>query len=470
MSSFFANTTKLLGGNMAAQIIGVVSIPVITRLYGAEAFGMFAIVLSLATIFSPVFTLSLHMSILVAKTDEESSESAFYALVISSMFFAVSFGFIYFYKSDVVTLLGLGEAPNIVFFIPLLALCQALYLVASYVSLRDKKYSAVAVGKVIDSVVDRGGAVSAGVYIGGEAIWLLLTKLLGLLTSLLLLLKYCSGVSVRGIRGLGNEKYRGYIVYNTPSMLIISGMLQLPVIILGALYSPAIAGVFAIANRIVGIPVQVLGNALSKTVTQHISEKWNKGDLEGVKRDASALYEAILMLLVVPFGVMALLGAIIIPLLLGDGWSDAGKVVQWLSVLSLTSLMAQAFGGIFDITGSQNMRLYYQSCNFIVRMGAILAGAMAGIGFINVIAIYAMVSTLMNVVAMILLFSRIGSSSALLSKAINPVIIIITFVLMAVFGTELDSDPVYSLLVLMFAGAVFVLASRRSLSLLKLQH
>ena len=73
-SSFATDVLKLVTGTTFAQIIAVLASPLLTRLYGPEAFGFLALSTSIITsIIRVVACMRYELAIMLPKTDEEAA-------------------------------------------------------------------------------------------------------------------------------------------------------------------------------------------------------------------------------------------------------------------------------------------------------------------------------------------------------------------------------------------------------------
>lgn len=71
--SFASDVLKLVGGTAIAQDLSVLSSPLLTRLYGPEAFGIIAIFTAITGIISVMACLRYEQAIMLPKRDEEAA-------------------------------------------------------------------------------------------------------------------------------------------------------------------------------------------------------------------------------------------------------------------------------------------------------------------------------------------------------------------------------------------------------------
>lgn len=429
MSSLLKNTTKLLGGNIFAQLIGIIAIPIITRLYSTEQFGSFAITLSIATIISSVSTLGFHLAILIPK--EKSQAKALAKISLISLFLTslpISL-FASLFPSQIAVFFGEGIDQQTVHIISIMVVSQGLYSIVSYWCIREKKFGLVATSKIFESISDRGLAIGSVAFGWASALSLSIARILGVITSLIFLL-----LSIRHTKKETHttqlpvtsapicvtfKNFKEYAIYNTPSVLLINAMGQLPTIMIGYFYSPVAAGLYAIANRLVSIPVQALGSALSTTVTQHFASLVSNDDLEVAKKNAVDMHSRLFAFLLIPFSFICVTGEHVVELLLGSQWLVAGNLVQWMSYFAFSTLMAQAFGGLFDVMKRQKIRLQFHIANFFFRIGVLVICGFMDLSIVTTIAYFAVVSNLMNLIAVRIAFDGIGAGREIINSIIR---------------------------------------------------
>ena len=95
MRNIIYRALKLGAGTILAQIISLVSIPIISRIYDPAEYGHLTLILSVTAILIPVATFRIETLIVVSDTDEEAAKllsiSAKLTLIVSVTLFAVIF-------------------------------------------------------------------------------------------------------------------------------------------------------------------------------------------------------------------------------------------------------------------------------------------------------------------------------------------------------------------------------------------
>ena len=440
-SNFVKNTSKLLAGNTAAQLIGIIAIPIITRLYSVEVYGLFVTVLAFSLILTPISTMSLHLAILIPKSEIEADKIFRLSMWITSSFCIIITVILLAFSDDVLSILGTTSSVWMIIIIPILVFLQSCYLIFTYWGVRKKSFGMISSSKVAESLTDRIVTVTAGLAGYVSLFSLLLARLLSNLISILHLmplyrkkiisLKYSKQEHI-GYKDL-ILKYKRYLIFNAPSMLLIDGIRQIPVIIFAAYFSPVAAGLYSIANRVVSIPVAALGNAISKTFTQKIAIENTKKNTDGIRNNTHKFFTVLFTFLLIPFSVLSVIGDSIFGIILGNKWESAGVLASSLSYFAMTTLIVQAFGGLFDVMNKQHTRMIFHVCNFVVQISVLFVCIYLGFDLSSTVLYFAIFATLMNIVAMALLLMCVEQLETLTLVVIRNILPLAIFHLLATF-------------------------------------
>lgn len=422
-SSFIKNTSKLLAGNLFGQVLGIIAIPIITRLYSVEAYGVFSVVLASTVILASVSSFSIYLAILIPKRERDAKNIAKLSFIFTFVFSLVL----------LLALLHSGEYIKeyfnftldfyVILCIPVLVVLQSVYTTMTYWGVRKEQYGKVSKSKITESLVDRLSSISLG-FLGHTSTYsLIFSRVLACFFAIFQLFTLWTNSkkakSSRPIYFSLVRKYKNYILFNTPSMLLISCVMQLPVILIAMYFSPEAAGLYAIANRVVNIPVSALGNAISKTFTKKIADDYRNNQLEKIGSEGAEFYKSLFSFLLIPFSVLVVSGEQIFELVLGDNWNGAGEIAKLLAYLAMSTLLTQSFGGIFDVYHKQKTRLHFHIVNLIVRVSAITLGFYIDLGFVDTMFVYCGLSTVMNIIALNLMFFYIGHKNTILLNFVN---------------------------------------------------
>ena len=92
---FIRNVLTVASGTAGVQILSAVFVPIITRLYGPEAFGLFGTFFAAVSILSPVVTLSFPIATVLPKSDNEAKTISVFSsrvcLIFQKQYFLIIF-------------------------------------------------------------------------------------------------------------------------------------------------------------------------------------------------------------------------------------------------------------------------------------------------------------------------------------------------------------------------------------------
>lgn len=416
MKPFFGSALKLMSGNVFAQIISILTIPLITRIFGAEEFGSYSILLSISLIMSSIYFLGLNSTIIISKSDWETAciikGVIRIALLISTLVSIV--GCIYY--SEISNLFGLKIEKALFIFFPILSILLLIHDIIFLLGVRKERYSESAKVRLLDSILERSSSIFIGLLSYSTSYVLLMCKIFSGIVSIIYFnhsVLRDNSVFYEGKQKIPFSrilsKYKRYVIFNTPSSLVMTLSLQAPLILMGLYFGPIVAGYFAIASRLVNIPGQMIGSTLSKLITKNLSEKWEVGEID-LAKVIRRYYLNITSILIYPFYLMVFIGDDFSLIILGDEWSDVGNILQCLAIISMSNLLVQCFSGLFDLSGKQNIRLGYHTLNAIVRTLSIVIPSKLGYGFETVIYVYATTGFSANVFALYMQFKQTSNS------------------------------------------------------------
>jgi O-antigen/teichoic acid export membrane protein len=140
--------------------------------------------------------------------------------------------------------------------------------------------------------------------------------------------------SAKPLRAVAAQ-HRDFPLYGAPNLFLRNLSQELPTVVFGLMYAPAIVGYYAMASRLARLPLNLAGVALQRVVLQKFAELHN-----GNRRLAPGFAKLTIGLAAValpPFLALWIWGEWLCELVLGARWAAAGKymtiLVPWLYAL-----------------------------------------------------------------------------------------------------------------------------------------
>lgn len=400
---------------MTAQLISILTIPIITRMYTPEEFGTFALFMSLLFVLAPVSTLTYTTPIMLPEDNKDSWALGGLAVICSLLFSAIMYLLIvlarYFDGEYFFTELVRNTS---VWLLPIGVFITATLMSIDLWLIRRDQVDNVTIGRVIASVSERGIAILLGLT-GSNAIGLVLGRVVGTACSVIYLGKAAISNLPSGLKMLSAERmlyvarrYKNFAIYSTWATLFGNIAKEIPIILLAWLYSPVIAGYYALSKRVINMPMMFLGDAISKLFYQRASAAKN----ENVDVSEN-LVELIVFLyyLCCPFLlVIVVFGDDTFTLVFGDQWRECGFYAQLLSIYFLTSMIKRPVEVYFDVQESQKAKLAFTVIGLVLTCATIGVGSLLAWSAIWTLTMFSAVLTVANLVTMIYVFNMIQLS------------------------------------------------------------
>ena len=326
----FQNITKLVSGTVLAQIIPILAIPILTRIYAPDAFGILSIFIALAGIIGISSSLRYEIAIPQAKDDANAKIIFNLCLMIIVSIAIISF---------LITLLAndhLYDAFNIdkSFSFGLFYLIGFCILFSGYIQLaiskavRFSEFTTIAIGKI---------SISTS-YIFFQLIFGLIAMPLGLIFG------YVIGQLVGAVyffkksiswtlfkfekenflqMRANAKEYKNLPIYSAPSSMVDNFSSQLPLLVVAASYDLVTVGLLGIAYRVTGIPISMVSLSISQIIFQKIAS--DEGRKPGYIKKILKQSILGLLLIIIPFALVIFFsGSALFAIVFGEEWGLAG--------------------------------------------------------------------------------------------------------------------------------------------------
>jgi len=382
-SPFFSNVIKLMTGAVVAQFIGILIMPVLTRLYKTEGFGILALYVSIVTILGTIACGRYELAIMLPKEDRDASSLFWLSTAITLTTSIMSFLAVVFMGKAVGCWL---KAPGIITFlwlVPFSVLGIGSYLSLNYWSSRKKMFGRLSVLRVIQSFSNQGTKLAAGVITSGNAGGLVAGKVLSdIVTSLVLAFQVFrddmhilkQGLNWKGIKEAA-RRYRKFPLFDSWSALLNVVSRNLPPFLLVFFFNPAVVGFFAVGHRMLSMPMSILGQSVSQVYFQKASEAKHRGNLTQM---SEAIFRRLVILGLFPILTLMIVGPELFSIIFGHQWTEAGVYVSVLSPWLFFSFVSSPLSNIFRVLEKQQNLLLFNTTLFILTLVALVIGGMTG--------------------------------------------------------------------------------------------
>ena len=357
-------------GTVFAQLINVISQPLLTRLFTPSELGKYTAIISLATIIIPVASLKLDLLIVSEQDDKEAQfitdTCVFVVTIVSGIYFFVIGTFLLLPFENIFKKTGL-----LVLFVPLIVFTNGIRFTFISYNNRYKKYTLISKVAIMREFF-RGiiqvfsGLFSIGVI--GLIFGYMISPLMGLRLQMRDYIEkskerthYSFNKSVEIITTKGINQ----IVYLVPAQFINSFSASLITLSITALFDADSLGYYSMGVRILDIPLLFITSNVSKVCYQRVCELNEKNE----KIFPLILKIAAVLLFVSCFGfsILYIIAPRLAGIVFGEGYYTAGIYIRHLCLMYAFRMTATSFSGLYTVYNKQYFELIL---NILLIVGA----------------------------------------------------------------------------------------------------
>jgi O-antigen/teichoic acid export membrane protein len=375
---FLNSVGILLSGTAAAQMLAVLVLPVLTRLYTPNDFAVFAVFASMLGVASVVACLRLEIAIPLPDSDADAAHLLALALCSS---FAISVGvsgIVWLFSGQIVNALGQISLKRYLWLLPIGVWLGSSFSALHYWAIRKNRFSIVAKSRLSQAIGGSGTQVIFGVF-GFAPVGLLLGHLIFSSFGIWRLARNAlksdglvfSMIKIARMRVIFNN-YKKYPKFSVLEALTNSAGIQLPIMLISSMALGPEVGFLMLATRVMQAPIGLIGGAVSQVYLAQAAERTKDGTLKKLTLDTLDG--------LIKIGVGGLLFfAIIAPegfsIFFGHEWVRAGNLVVWMTPWFVFQILSSPISMIMHIQAKQKEMLLLTSVGFVIRIGVVLLAA-----------------------------------------------------------------------------------------------
>ncbi|ALH98245.1 TPA: type 8 capsular polysaccharide synthesis protein Cap8K [Staphylococcus aureus] len=382
LNKFIGDSFLMILSSGIAQVILIITTPIITRLYSPAEFGEFTIFSNIAMILIPIINARYDLLIVNAKNDRSANILSQISFLISLLIllilipiFAIS---AWLYPNFIL---------DFIFIIIMLFLVSLTNIFTNYLN-KERKYKVLSLINVF-----RAGSMALLQIIFG----LLSLGSLGLIIGFSL--SYITGITLgyktfkkhfNIVRNKEETKAlflenKNQLVYSTPSILLNSLSFSVVVFFIGILYTNTEVGIYGMAIRVLGIPVTIISLGLSKIFMQQANDYYiERGNFRNLLLKFSSTLVIVSIILYVP---LYLFSEELVNILLGHSWVDAITVIKIVIPLFVIRLIVSTVSLSVIVLQKQQLELILQALFLIGTTVTFVISKMLNLTFLNFVSI-----------------------------------------------------------------------------------
>jgi O-antigen/teichoic acid export membrane protein len=385
----------ITGGSAFALGLGTVIAPILTRVYSPADFALLAVygagLMTVGAVASWRYELAISLP--------DDDESAINLLALSILLVVVT-------ASAMLAILLMsggvlrGLVPNdglalLTWLLPTGLLAFGVYQALMYWGVRMQAYSRIARTKVSQGL---GLAVTQLMVpvVHPGALGLILGDLVGRSAgsgSLVAItvrpqLALVRSVSRRAIARVAREYWR-FPVFLSGGTMLNAASFQIPPIYILAMYGTDAGGWFALTQRVLAVPMTVLGQAVAQVYFGRIAQALRESRSKQIPALFTRATRNLALVATGPTLVLIAVGPDLFATIFGATWRPAGEYAQIMAAMLAAQLVVSPVSQTLTLLGLQHRQVALDVARFTAIIGCFLAAAALDLPITATIAVYA---------------------------------------------------------------------------------
>lgn len=327
-------------GQVLAQIIAFLTMPVLTRIFSSYDIGIQGVFLSTTNLIVSFMAFCFPTAIVLPDDEDEAI-----SLIAISLYATLAIGIIIeiifiLYGNHIFSQFDLKEIEKYYHLIVLSSILFSIYIIYSQYFIRHRLYGTQSRIVFSNSVLLNGARIISGL-IYPSAISLILASVAG---NLCMLVQYVFWSRKRFAatpllrKSLSKSrptlwriawKYRDFPLLRTPQVMINMTSQVLPLWLLARYSGAESAGQYAVAIALLAAPTALVGKAINDVFYPRLIAIYRAG--ESPRSFIAKTTWLTLCAVLVPYGIVSFMAPWIFKFVYGPQWVAAGQYAQWLS-------------------------------------------------------------------------------------------------------------------------------------------
>lgn len=373
------HVSLIAGGTVIAQAVGILTIPVVSRIYSPADYGIMAVYASVIAILGELSSFRYYLAIPLPKDERYAKALVVLSLGLQIAFVTLLTLLLFVAGEFLLTKLSMPELIPYRALIPLGLFATGTYLVLTQWAIREKLFSTIARTKITQSLSGAVAKIGLGL-LGVRPLGLLIGTIVaqgGGITTLLRSLLKKKGVPRPAREDVQRAalRYRKFPMYDTFSGVLITTGGRIVSLVFVALYSTRIVGLFAMAQQLLGLPSTFVGQAIGQVFIQRGSVAKRNETLPFV---FTQTYRSLMRIGFFPIMLASFLAPHLFSWLLGEQWTQAGVFARIISPWIAINFVYSPLSHVFSILERQNIGLLFEFLHLPLRILALYIGARLG--------------------------------------------------------------------------------------------
>lgn len=403
---FIKSIATLMSGTVLAQLITFLSMILITNFYTVSDFGIYALFISIASIFTVVATGRYELAIILPKHHSIALNIVVLISLISFIFNFILFVLNFLFYDFIVKMFDIEFSyyvlQYLIVFIFFSAVTQSFY----YFFNRLADYKIMSLSRLIYSSTNALMMYILGKYNFISNGLMVSCIIANIILLLFYLTKFCQKYKnlTKYIRVSIIKKvicrYKDFPKYSLIGECCSNISLQLPTFLLSIFYNSCVLGYYSLSYRCVIAPLQIITSSFSDVFRREASEAYIR--LGNCREQFILFTKRLFMIALILFVPLIFFGKSIFALVFGTEWEVSGIYAQILAPMFILRLVANPMSNVSIITEHQGWGLIIQLLIIVFISTAVIFSKMFFQGEYSVIISFAIAYSIIYIISLFL--------------------------------------------------------------------
>jgi O-antigen/teichoic acid export membrane protein len=332
---FLGHVVRLASATLVAQLITVLSQPILTRLYSPADFGVLAIITAIVSTMMPVMSGRYDLAIVVVQNEENREKFFYIAAVFSAFLGAASLLAVFALKSLGLFTSTFESIGGWAWLIPVFLVASGFSIILQAWENTRQNYKVLGRFAIYQATMTALCSVLLGLLVTRiDDFGLILSYLFGLLAATTYLKSAGSAPTFMASHGTAREIFtlgwsnKQYPIINGATTLMNGLMSSMPVFFISIYYSNEVLGLYSVLIRAAVSPLSFISSSVSQVNFQRVTVL-----VSDYKKVHPHLFKLTLCLAVVasvPSYLLYLFASDIFAVIFGEEWRTAGDYLKIL--------------------------------------------------------------------------------------------------------------------------------------------
>lgn len=360
---FFRNVLTLMLGTVISQAIPVAIIPILTRVFTPEDFGLLALYSAFVSILGVVAAGRYDIAIMLPKDDEDARillQVSVLVVTLTSLIISIP---IFLWNDEIARFLGNEKIAVWLYLVPISVFFTGAYQALTYWNNRHRKFKNTAISRVNQSFFQGVAQTSLGsMQLVGGLIW---GQFIGIFSGLVYLLKkdktdkkIFKKTEIPLIKEQV-KKYQKYPKYGVLGALCDASAVQMPVLMLTKFYSSSLTGMFSLTFRVLNMPTSIISSAIAQVLFQKVVEI-SHTEPEKLNKYIIKMFLLLFVIYLPAVPILFIWGEPLFSLIFGQEWGQAGLYAGYLVVAVAIRFAVSPLSAVLGLEENIRMGVFWQ--------------------------------------------------------------------------------------------------------------